>query len=53
MQSKPKGLKSEVDPAIAKKAFDLIRTATKTFDRWMGKDIARLLDYVKIVNFQK
>lgn len=50
---KQKGLRSEVDPTIAKKAFELVRSTTKTFDRWNTKEIARFIDYIKILSFQK
>ena len=53
MSGKPRGLHSEVDPAIAKKAFELVRTTMRTFEGWTGKDLARLIDYVKILSFQK
>ena len=51
--SKLKSLRSEVDPAIAKKAFELVRTATKTFERWTSRELSRLIDYMKILSFQK
>jgi hypothetical protein len=51
--SKQKGLKSEAEPAIAKKALELIRTTTKTFERWTSKDVAKLIDYIKVLKYQK
>lgn len=50
---KSKGLKSEVDPTIAKKAFDLLRRSTRVFERWSSREVGRLIDYMKILNFQK
>jgi hypothetical protein len=48
-----KRLKSEVDEGIAKKAFDLLRSTTRTFERWSGKELQRLIEYCKILSFQK
>lgn len=51
--TKSRSLKSETEAGIAKKALELVRTTTATFERWHSKDIARLVDYVKVLKYSK
>lgn len=51
--SKSRALKSETEASIAKKALELVRTTTKTFERWHSKDIVRLVEYVKVLKYSK